>query len=80
MNKQNSPPSPYHLIQNEDSRVLQNGPRNGDPLPLAAGKLYAPLPDDRCKPEAGRQRRGSQSGATKRSRLHHNSQSKVTYQ
>src|SRR5688572_1274943 len=34
------------LIQNQDGRVFEQGARNGDALPLAAGQLHAALSDD----------------------------------
>ena len=35
------------LVQNDDRRVFQHGARNGNALPLAAGKAGAALADDR---------------------------------
>ena len=34
------------LVENQNGRVLEQRPGNGDPLPLAAGKSSAPFPDD----------------------------------
>ena len=31
------------VVEDQDARIHQNGPRNGDPLPLAAGQSYAAL-------------------------------------
>ncbi len=37
------------LVQHENRRVLQQGPRDGDPLLLAAGKLRAAIADAACR-------------------------------
>ena len=35
------------LVQNQDRRVAQHGPRDGEALPLAARHAHAALPDHR---------------------------------
>jgi hypothetical protein len=35
------------FVENQNLRIPQDGPGNGDPLALAAGQLGAPLADDR---------------------------------
>ncbi len=35
------------FVEDEDSRVGQNGPGDGDPLPLSAAEFDAPFADDR---------------------------------
>ncbi len=35
------------FIENQNARIGENRPRDGKPLPLAAGKLHAAFPDDR---------------------------------
>src|SRR5262245_25357403 len=34
------------FVQNQDARVREDGARDGNPLPLPAGELHSPLPDD----------------------------------
>jgi len=36
------------LVEDQDARVLEEGPRDRDPLPLAARELGPPLADDRA--------------------------------
>ena len=38
------------LIQNQDRRIANNGPGDGDPLALASGERHAPLADNRVVP------------------------------
>ena len=38
------------LVQDQDRRVLQEHPRDGEPLLLPAGELHAALADDRVQP------------------------------
>lgn len=39
-----------YLIKNQDASVLEHGARDGNPLPLSAGKLHPPLSHKRVKP------------------------------
>ena len=38
------------LVQDENRWIGEDGPRNGDALPLASGELHTPLPNDRLIP------------------------------
>ena len=49
------------LVENQDARILQDRPRDGDPLPLACGEPIAAFSDHACRtrPAARRCDRGS---------------------